>query len=87
MSGSDLVVLIASGALLSALGWFFFAPRKATHATSAGSSQSIVIVVKGGYSPDTIQATVGIPLHITFDRQESGSCTEKVIIPAFLRVL
>src|ERR1019366_1587456 len=84
MSGSDLVVLISSGALLSALGWFFFAPRKATDATNAGSSQSIVIIVKGGYSPDTIQATVGIPLHITFDRQESGSCTEKVIIPAFL---
>lgn len=83
MSISDLAVLIGAVALLLALGWFFFAPRKATHATSEGRNQSIEIIVKGGYSPDTIQATVGVPLHITFDRQESGSCTEKVIIPAF----
>ncbi len=84
MSGSDLAVLIISGALLSALAWFFFAPRKATHTRNEGKNQSIEIVVKGGYSPDTIQATVGVPLQITFDRQESGSCTEKVSIPAFL---
>ena len=83
MSGSDLAVLIGAVVLLLALGWFFFAPRKATQTTNEGGSQRIEIIVKGGYSPDTIQATVGVPLHITFDRQESGSCTEKVIIPAF----
>lgn len=83
MSGSDLAVLIGAIVLLLTLGWFFFAPRKAIQATSEGKDQSIEIIVKGGYSPDTIQATVGVPLRITFDRQESGSCTEKVIIPAF----
>ena len=83
MSGSDTAVLLGAGILLLALGWFFFAPRKATHAASEGANQSIEVIVKGGYSPDTIQATVGVPLHITFDRQESGSCTEKVIFPAF----
>lgn len=83
MSGSDISVLLGAVVLLLLIGWFFFAPRKATHATSEGKNQSIEIIVKGGYSPDTIQATVGVPLHITFDRQESGSCTEKVIIPAF----
>jgi Cu+-exporting ATPase len=83
MNGSDLAVLIGVAVLLLSLGWFFFGPRKAIHATSEGNSQSIEIIVKGGYSPDTVQATVGVPLHITFDRQESGSCTEKVIIPAF----
>lgn len=83
MNGSDIAVLIGVVVLLIALGWFFFAPRKATLTTTQGNNQSVEIVVKGGYSPDTIQATVGIPLQITFDRQESGSCTEKVIIPAF----
>ncbi len=83
MNGSDLAVLIGAIVLLLVIGWFFFAPRKATHATSEGKNQSIEIIVKGGYSPDIIQATVGVPLNITFDRQESGSCTEKVIIPAF----
>lgn len=84
MSGSDFSVLLGAGVLLVVLGWFFFAPRKATGAKTIGSNQSIEIIVKGGYSPDTIQAIAGVPLHITFDRQESGSCTEKVIIPAFL---
>ncbi|HEX7405821.1 MAG TPA: heavy metal translocating P-type ATPase [Candidatus Nanopelagicaceae bacterium] len=83
MTVSDLAVLIGATILLGALGWFFLAPRRATEALNKGSEQSIEIIVKGGYSPDTIQATVGVPLHITFDRQESGSCTEKVIIPAF----
>lgn len=83
MDGSDLTVLIGAIVFLLAIGWFFFAPRKATHTTREGKDQSIEIIVKGGYSPDTIQALAGVPLHITFDRQESGSCTEKVIIPAF----
>lgn len=84
MTGSDVGVLIGAVVLLIALGWFFFAPnRRARQALSEGNEQSIDVVVKGGYSPDTIQATAGIPLRITFDRQESGSCTEKVIIPAF----
>ena len=83
MTASDLAVLIGAIVLLGGLGWFFLAPRRATQALSQGGEQSIDIIVKGGYSPDTIQATVGVPLRITFDRQESGSCTEKVIIPAF----
>ena len=83
MNGSDIAVLIGAVVLLLALGWFFFAPRKATQVTTLGNNQSVEIIVKGGYSPDTIQATVGIPVQITFDRRESGSCTEKVIIPAF----
>jgi Cu+-exporting ATPase len=83
MTGTDIAVLIGAIVLLAALAWFFLAPRRATQALNEGGEQSIDIIVKGGYSPDTIQATVGVPLRITFDRQESGSCTEKVIIPAF----
>jgi Cu+-exporting ATPase len=83
MTMTDIAVLVGATVLLAILAWFFLAPRKATQAVNAGSEQSIDIIVKGGYSPDTVQATVGVPLRITFDRQESGSCTEKVIIPAF----
>ena len=83
MTSSDVGVLIGVAVLLITLGWFFFAPRRAIQALSEGNEQSIDVIVKGGYSPDTIQATAGVPLRITFDRQESGSCTEKVIISAF----
>ena len=83
MNGSDIGVLIGSLITLVGLGWFFFAPRRATEVLTEGNEQTIDVVVKGGYSPDTIRATAGVPLRITFDRQESGSCTEKVLIPAF----
>ncbi|MBC7463575.1 MAG: heavy metal translocating P-type ATPase [Actinobacteria bacterium] len=94
MNTSEIAVLIGSGLVLALMGWYFFAPRRATQTLNSGGAQSIEILVKGGYSPATIEATVGIPLVITFDRQESGSCTEKVIfseqgimaeLPAFKR--
>lgn len=83
MNGSDIGVLVGAVLLLITLGWFFFGPRQASQALHTGQEQVINVVVKGGYSPDTIQATRGVPLRIIFDRQESGSCTEKVIISAF----
>jgi Cu+-exporting ATPase len=83
MTVVDLLVLLGAAALLGALGWYFFGPRQATHATQGAAEQNVVVVVKGGYAPDTIRATAGVPLRITFDRQESGSCTEKVLVPAF----
>ena len=83
MSQSDSAVIVGSGILLLSLGWFFFGPRRITQTENVGAKQSIYVTVKGGYSPDTIEATLGVPLHITFDRQESGSCTEKVIISSF----
>lgn len=37
------------------------------------------MVVRGGYSPRRIEAVAGVPLQITFDRQESGDCTSRVV--------
>lgn len=83
MSAADLSVLASAGALLAGLGWYFFGPRLAASATRSSEGQSIDVVVRGGYSPATIRATSGVPLQIVFDRQESGSCSEKVLVPAF----
>ena len=83
MSSSDLAVISISGGLLLFIAWFFFGPRRITQTKESESEQSIFITLKGGYSPDTIEAILGVPLHITFDRQESGSCTEKVVFSDF----
>jgi Cu+-exporting ATPase len=83
MNGSDVGILIASFILLIGMGWYFFAPRRATQALQNTHEQNVNVIVKGGYSPDTIEVKVGIPLRIEFDRQESGSCTEKVIFSDF----
>ena len=83
MTAIDVVVLLGAVVLLAGLGWYFFGPRKATTAQHSAAEQTVDVVVKGGYAPDTIRAKVGVPLRITFDRQEGGSCTEKVLFPAF----
>lgn len=83
MNSSNIAVISISGALLTFLTWFFFGPRRITQTQESESKQSIYITLKGGYSPNTIEAILGVPLYITFDRQESGSCTEKVVFSNF----
>ena len=54
MNTSEISVLVGSGLVLALMSWFFFAPRRATQTLNTGGAQSIEILVKGGYSPDTI---------------------------------
>jgi plastocyanin domain-containing protein len=37
------------------------------------------ILVRGGYQPDTIYARVGQPLRLTFRREETAPCSERVV--------
>ena len=83
MNQSESIVVLISIFLLAFLIWFFFGPRRSTRTENVGATQSITVTVKGGYSPNTIEAVLGVPLNIIFDRQESGSCTEQVIISSF----
>lgn len=39
--------------------------------------------VKGGYEPPVVHGRVGEPLHIVFRREETASCSEHVVFPAF----
>lgn len=39
----------------------------------------MTIVVEGAYSPSEILVKKGIPVEITFDRRESGDCSEWVV--------
>ncbi len=81
MSMADIAVLLAAVAALAALGWFFFAPRRARTAELAGGVQRVTVTVRGGYSPNMIRARPGVPLELVFDRQESGDCTSRVVFP------
>jgi Cu+-exporting ATPase len=83
MSAADVIVVLAAVAALAGLGWFFFGPRKARTALLAGGVQRLVVTVKGGYSPEVIRVRQGVPVELTFDRQESGDCTSRVVFPDF----
>jgi Cu+-exporting ATPase len=41
--------------------------------------QRVEVSVRGGYSPDLIRVRQGVPVELTFDRQESGDCTSRVV--------
>ncbi len=83
MGLAELVVIMASIGLAVFLWWFFFGPKKASSASVRGGVQVVDITVKGGYSPDLIRVTEGVPLRLNFDRQESGDCTSRVVFADF----
>jgi Cu+-exporting ATPase len=83
MNLADIAVVLAAVMALAGLGWFFFGPRKARAAVLAGGVQRLDVTVKGGYSPEVIRVRRGVPVELTFDRQESGDCTSRVVFPDF----
>ena len=83
MSVADIVVVVTAAGLTGALWWFFFGAKRARRAVRRGGVQEVTVVVRGGYSPDRIEAVVGVPLRMVFDRQESGDCTSRVVFSDF----
>jgi plastocyanin domain-containing protein len=89
MSLTDWFVIAAGLAAAAWVNWYFFlADRAAAHAVGAsiagtGDSQQVDIVVRGAYSPATIRVAAGRPVRLVFDRQETSSCSEEVVFPAF----
>jgi plastocyanin domain-containing protein len=39
--------------------------------------------VRGGYHPNTLCASAGRPIQISFLREESAACSERVVFPEF----
>jgi len=80
------IFVILSGILLTILiAWYFwFASKAQTRAAvSESGAQEVAITVKGGYTPDVIVVKAGRPVRLTFTRQESSACSEKVLFPDF----
>lgn len=82
----DQVLVTAAGILaIAGIGAFFLLPKGAeTRAVAASSGfQEAMILVKGGYSPDLIVADAGVPIRLSFLREESSACSERVVFPDF----
>jgi plastocyanin domain-containing protein len=80
------IFVILSGIVLTVLiAWYFwFAPKAQTRVeVGASGAQEAAILVKGGYTPDVIVVKKGRPVRLTFTRQESSACSEKVLFPDF----
>lgn len=82
----DRLSVVATGlALIAFIVWFFWLKRTrgVRAAETSGGYQEAMILVKGGYTPDTIIVRHGKPVRLNFRREETASCSDKVIFADF----
>jgi plastocyanin domain-containing protein len=87
MSVAQLVVTAAGALAITGVAWFFWGPRGEGTAAGVTSSgvQEATILVRGAYHPDVIVVEQGRPVRLTFRREETAACSEKVLLPDFRR--
>ena len=85
MTADRLLVDLVGLLLVAFIVWFFWLKRstgfRATE--TSGGYQEAMILVKGGYTPDTIIVRSGRPVRLNFRREETASCSDKVIFAEF----
>lgn len=92
MTGIEWSVLAGTAAAIALVNWWFFAAGRTASAAvpmapaampgGGPAVPEVVIVVDGGYAPNTVRAKAGQPLKLVFDRRDDSSCSEEVVIPA-----
>ena len=85
MSWDKVAVDVVGLALIGFIVWFFWLVKSkgVKAALTSGGYQEQMVLVKGGYTPDVIVVEAGKPVRLNFVRQESASCSEMVLLPAF----
>lgn len=85
MSTSQILVLLGGLAAILWVNWYFFLAgrNRAAMARAGGGIQEATITVLGGYSPAVLKVQRGTPVRLTFDRQETSSCSEEIVFPDF----
>lgn len=85
MTADRWIVLIGGLVLVAVIVWFFWLKRAegVRAAETSGGYQEAMILVKGGYTPDTIIVSRGKPVRLNFRREETASCSDKVVFEHF----
>jgi plastocyanin domain-containing protein len=85
MSNLQIFMIFSGIAMTTLIAWYFWlAPKAQTRVgVSESGAQEVAVTVKGGYTPDVIVVQKGRPVRLTFTRQESSACSEKVLFPDF----
>ena len=79
MTIDKILVLIFSGLGIFFTYWFFLMKKD----EMISVTNSVDIIVKGGYSPSAISIPQGKTTKLNFVRKDSSSCLEAVVIPYF----
>ncbi len=84
MTIAQIVVLLGAAVLSILVVWYLLLSKKKGARLAPGNGiQEANIVVKGGYSPDVLIVKAGRPVRLSFQRQETASCSEMVLFPDF----
>ena len=84
MSGAQIAVTALGAVAIGWVLWYFLLARgTGVAAQAAGGVQEVRIVVKGGYTPDTIIVQAGSPVRLQFYRDETADCSDRVVFDAF----
>ena len=87
MSAAEVLVVLGAAAAIAWVNWYFFVAGRsaaaAAVASASGGRQEVTIQVEGGYAPAHVKVKRGTPVRLVFDRRETSSCSEEVVIPDF----
>ena len=82
MTPDKIFVAIVGLGLIGLIYWFFFG-KKPAYAEASESRGEINILVNGGYKPENIKIKNGKTTKLIFNRTDTNSCLEEVVIPDF----
>lgn len=85
MTTDQIVVTVLGLAAALGVAWFFWFKRTegVRAAVVSDGYQELMVLVKGGYTPDTIVVEKGTPVRLVFRREEPSPCSEQVVFDAF----
>lgn len=72
----------ALGVTVTIVAWALFAARRAA-SSAHGRGQSRLIRIRGDYQPAEVHVRAGEPARLIFRREETTSCSERVVFPDF----
>ena len=84
MDTSEIFVAVGGAAAVAFVLWYFFGEKeRVAAAVGSGGVQEVKVTVKGGYSPDVIVVKQNRPVRLDFFRDETASCSERVVFGDF----
>ena len=84
MTVAQLTVTAVGGvAIVWVLWYFLFSSNPALAAAVSDGVQEVRVIVKGGYTPDTIVVQAGQPVRLQFYRDETADCSERLVFENF----
>lgn len=85
MTPDKIIVTLTGLGAIAFIIWFFWMAKRAGIKAAVASSgyQEVMVLVKGGYTPDVIVVERGRPVRLNFRREETASCSEMVLFPDF----